>query len=238
MKKIVLNYAPHTYLTRNGKGGFLLSIIIPIPVGKNIVFDPITYMTRKVKITANVVDDASNSKEYVWHYFEIKGALLTSLNKKVEVILTYPDGTYKSCDKYIDADDVAFDTEQGVAKNCPHSFLGKEQGNTFFPKAIVLLSGYEFRGEIDIIRTSEENGICECTMKLHEDDAINDEILVLNDLNSIFYKDQGVIADSNFIIFTYLIEQASAQSSTGMVAMSAAGGPIKRRKGKKRNGDL
>lgn len=240
MRKVVLTFAPHTYLTKDGKGGYLLSVIIPVIRGKKIIFDPINHMVSKTKIVGHVIDDASSIEDYSIHVFEIKASLLTPLRKKVEVIIHLADEKYKSCDKYEDSDDDAFDVQRGVAVNCPHSFLGKEQEDTFFPKAIVVLDGYEYRGEIDIIRTSPENGICECTVKLHRNTTVNNDILVFNDLNSLSYNDQGVTSDSNSLVFTYLIDNVNAatQNNGGVVAMDAAGGPIKKRKTRKRNGTL
>lgn len=221
MQSTKLNYAPHTYLAvGNSSGEYLLSIITPVIAGKVINFATVNYMTTKTKIVGTVADDSSSTEEYIKDVFTLNISNTSPTKVELEII-NGSTSNYKSYDKYADADVDSFNINDGIANNCPHLFLDKTGTNNFHPKAILPLDGYKFNGLVDleILVTSPQNGICECTVKLHEDVSVN-QMLLSSDINSSTYLEEGII-NGNFIVFVDLI--------------SAAEGPITKKKNKKVN---
>ncbi|MEL6719550.1 MAG: hypothetical protein AAFP82_12610 [Bacteroidota bacterium] len=64
LKKIKLNYAPHTYLAKTKAGKYLISIIIPVEKGKTAELIDIVYSDR-VRITLKIIDDVNSTMDYV-----------------------------------------------------------------------------------------------------------------------------------------------------------------------------
>lgn len=182
----VRDHAPYLYLTKESENStrkFVLFILVPVGVGKKVVFNNVpSYNNGVTTVNVSIEDDTNGVAGRYPYKLLLDYTSDTNFNAAsycVRVITSYTSNntTKKLITKYIFQDVSDVDPTEGnsivnVAYECPYMYLTNpntesgEPGNEYFPCCIILLNSFDFSDASCVPDSGINDGRCHQTVNL------------------------------------------------------------------------